>query len=261
MQADEGVPAPPADLLAQSGSDGAKRQVAVSGLQPQAQQGEQQQYVGVPPPSSQAPAPTFLQKARAPFMGLTVLATAAIASWQSKRLYARRQEALLEEFASTMVFYFGDEREMEAAIRTTRQQLGPGKYTGKMYTAFVKDMATNVPIGVKAVQNLKSATALFRLSDAAAAELLEAAAKDLDRQPSVLGAPARKIPEARASRGFGAIQRLRVVYAYALRVTLTLGAVRCSQASSSLSRSARFLCRHRWPSCARVFRTGRSTLS
>lgn len=160
--------------------------MAVSGLQPQAQD-QQQQYVGVPPPGSQAPSPTFLQKARGPFMGLTLLATAAVAAWQSNRMYTRRQESLLDEFAATMVFHLGDAKETEATLKTFRSQLGPGPYTGQMFTSFLKAMATDVPIGAAAVRNLKSVVTLFRLSDAAAAKFLEAAATDLQRQPSVLG--------------------------------------------------------------------------
>ena len=56
-----------------------------------------------------------------------------------------------------------------------------------MYTAFMTVAATNLPIGVKSVQNLKAASALFGLTDAATAQLLEKVAGDLDRQPSVLG--------------------------------------------------------------------------
>jgi hypothetical protein len=106
------------DLVAQSGD----RRVAVSGLSPQGQGQQQQQFVGVPPPSAQPP--TLLQKARTPFMGLTLLATAAVAAWQSNRLYARRQIALLDEFAATMVFHLGDEREMASCLRSFRQQVG-----------------------------------------------------------------------------------------------------------------------------------------
>jgi len=165
-------------------SDG--RRVAVSGLQPQGQ-GQQQQYAGVPPPETTAPSPTFLQKARGPFMGLTLLATAAVAAWQSNRLYNRRQSALLDDFGATMVFHLGDQQEMSSALKSFRSQLGPGPYTGRMFTSFLKSMATDVPIGVTAVKNLKAAVALFRLSDAAAAKLLDQAATELERQPSVLG--------------------------------------------------------------------------
>ena len=56
-----------------------------------------------------------------------------------------------------------------------------------MFTSFLKAMATDVPIGAAAVRNLKSVVTLFRLSDAAAAKFLEAAATDLQRHPSVLG--------------------------------------------------------------------------
>ena len=56
-----------------------------------------------------------------------------------------------------------------------------------MFTAFIKSAATTCPIGVKSVQNIKSAAAMFRLSDAASSQLLETAANELQRQPSVLG--------------------------------------------------------------------------
>lgn len=175
--------------LVAAAQEGDPRRVAVSGLQPQGQQQQQQQYVGVPPPGSAqaAPSPTFIQKARGPFMGLTFLATAGVAAWQSNQMYKRRQNALLEEFAATMVFHLGDEREMSAALQTFRRQLGPGPYIGRMFTEFLKAMASSVPIGVKGVKDLKSAVGVFGLSDAAAAKLLEQAADDLGRQPSVLG--------------------------------------------------------------------------
>ena len=178
------------ELVAATPAEGDPRRVAVSGLQPKPAEGEQQQYVGVPPPGSvydPAPSPTFMQKARGPFMGLTVLATAAIATWQSKRLYNRRQNALLDEFAATMVFHLGDEREMVSCLRSFRSQLGPGRYTGSMYTSFLKAMASNVPIGVKAINDLKTADGVFGLSESASGKLLGQAADELGRQPSVLG--------------------------------------------------------------------------
>jgi hypothetical protein len=174
-----------ADLVAQN--DG--RRVAVSGLQPQAQQGqESQEYVGVPPPAAEPPrAPGMMSNARGPLIGFTLIATAGVSAWQSKRMLVRRQAALLEEFAGTMVFHLGDEREMATALRSFRSQLGPGRYTGRMFTAFLKAMATTKSIGVDSVLQLKSATALFGLTDSACAQYLESAASDLKQQPSVLG--------------------------------------------------------------------------
>jgi len=174
------------DLIA-AADDG--RRVAVSGLQPQAANSEQEQTVGVPPPGTTgaAPAPTFMQKARVPFMGLTVVASAAVAAWQSNRLYTRRKNTLLEEFGETMVFHLGDQIEMKACYATFKGQLGPGRFTGAMFTSFLLAMAADVPIGIKAIENLKSAIAIFRLSDdAAAGKLLEDAADKLSTQPSVL---------------------------------------------------------------------------
>ena len=97
-------PAPAADLVAQSPGDGGARRVAVSGLQPEQSSQQQQQTAGVAQPApAPAPQPSLMQKAKAPFMGLTVVALAAVATWQSKIKYARRQEVLLEDFAATMV--------------------------------------------------------------------------------------------------------------------------------------------------------------
>ena len=82
------------------------KRVAVSGLTPDASSSTQQQAptagVEASPPQP-APSPTFMQKAKAPFMGFTALAMVGITVWQSKIKFAQRQEALLDEFAATMV--------------------------------------------------------------------------------------------------------------------------------------------------------------
>ena len=175
------------DLVA--ANDG--RRVAVSGLTPDASSSTEQQAApaaGVAQPApAPAPTPSFMQKAKAPFLGVTVAALAGVTVWQSKIKLARRQQALLDEFAATMVFHMGDAREMEETLKDFRKQLGPGRFTSKMYVAFLKAAATSVPLGVAGVQNLKAATTIFKLSDDASASLLEAAADDLSSQPSVLG--------------------------------------------------------------------------
>ena len=174
-----------ADLTAAAAQSSGEKRVAVSGLTPQDQSQQQQPYVSVAPPSP--PPPTFLQKARAPFMGITLVATAGISAWQSKRLYNQRQSALLDEFADTMVFHLNDERELATCLKTFRGLLGPGKYKGQMLASFLKSAATTVPVGVAEIQNLKRAIALFGVSEAVQGRQLEAAANDLSRQPSVLG--------------------------------------------------------------------------
>jgi hypothetical protein len=185
--ASEGVAAGgDSDLVAAQQQQSDPRRVAVSGLAPQGQD-QQQQSVGVPPAEMSAPPPTLLQKAKAPFMGVTLLATAGVAAWQSNRMYKRRQEALLTEFGASMVFHIADVKEMKATVASFRKQLGPGKYTGRMFETFLKAMANDMPVGVQSVKNLKQAVAVFGLTDSAAAKLLEAAADDLGRQPSVLG--------------------------------------------------------------------------
>jgi len=177
---DSPVPAA-ADLVAQSSGN-----VAVSGLTPQGQQQQQQQqYVSVPPTPVQTP--TLLQKARTPFLGFTLLASAAVAAWQSNKVYLRRQSALIDDFARNMVFHLGDDREMATCYKCFKQQLGPGRYTPRMYEAFLTLVAKDRKVRIQSIQELKSANALFGLTDEVTAELLEKTADTLQGQPSVLG--------------------------------------------------------------------------
>lgn len=85
------------------------------------------------------------------------------------------------------VFYLSNNAEMEAAIRSFRNQLGPGRFTGPLYISFIKAVASNRPIGVDTINQLKAATALFGLPEPTKAKLLETAAEELSGQPSVLG--------------------------------------------------------------------------
>ena len=172
----------PVQLTANSGEGG--QRVAVSGLQPQ----QSQEYVGVPPPGSNVPAPpSLLSRAKGPFVGITLVATAGVAAWQSNRLYRMRQDRLLQDFGATLVYHLGDEREMASAIKSFRQQLGPGSYKSAMFTSFLIAFATDVPIGVSAIKGLATVTSMMKLTDAAAATALEGAAAELQKQPSVLG--------------------------------------------------------------------------
>eukprot|EP00965_Chrysotila_dentata_P231579 6198440-Pleurochrysis_carterae.AAC.6 len=68
---------------------------------PQQQQQQKKRYSTAASGSGISP-PTFAQRARGPFVGITFLATAVVAGWQSKRIYKQRQEGLLAEFAVTM---------------------------------------------------------------------------------------------------------------------------------------------------------------
>ncbi|KAL3933496.1 MAG: hypothetical protein SGPRY_000250 [Prymnesium sp.] len=159
------------------------RRVAVSGLQP-SQQG--QEYVSVPLAEAPMP-PSLVQRAKGPFMGLTLLATAAVAAWQSNRLYRQRQQSLLDDFGATMVFHMGDDQEMRSTIKQFRQQLGPGSYRGAMFQAFVVALSADAPISVEAIKTLNHVAQMMRLTNELAATCLEGAAADLKSQPSVLG--------------------------------------------------------------------------
>lgn len=162
------------------------RRVGVSGLQPMQQQ--RQQYVAVPPRGHyDAPPPSFVQKARGPFMGLTLIVSAAVLAWQSNRIYKERQAGLLKDFGATMVFHLGNEKEMASAIREFRAQLGPGKYRGDMFQSYLLAMATDVPTSIKAITSTKTVMSLMKVPDIIAAQVLEKAAAQLQKQPSVLG--------------------------------------------------------------------------
>jgi len=86
-----------------------------------------------------------------------------------------------------MIFHLGDEQEMATAIKDFRAQLGPGKYRGQMFQSFLVALANDVPVGVNAITNTKMVMSLMRIQDSATAQVLEAAAKELQKQPSVLG--------------------------------------------------------------------------
>lgn len=117
------------------------RQLAVSGLQPKSQKGHE--YVSVPTPEAPMP-PSLMQRAKGPFMGVTLVATAAIAALQSKRLYRKRLQTLLDDFGATMVFHLGNTQEMGTAIKDFRQQLGPGSFRGSMFESYVLALARDV---------------------------------------------------------------------------------------------------------------------
>eukprot|EP00966_Prymnesium_polylepis_P034436 800163-Prymnesium_polylepis.2 len=117
------------------------RRVAVSGLQPKSQ--SNQEYVSVPPPEAPMP-PSLVQRAKGPFMGVTLLASAAIAAFQSNRMYKARNNELLADFGATMIFHLDDAQEMTTAIKQFRQQLGPGSFRAPMFQAFVVALATDV---------------------------------------------------------------------------------------------------------------------
>jgi len=150
---------------------------------------QQQQYVGVPPPGSgvQPVAPSMISQFRAPFIGLTLLATVTVAGWQSKRVYKERQQGLLEEFGATMVAYLGEEREMASTLKLFRGQLGPGSHSTGMFVAFIKQMAVERPADIRTILDLKRAVALMQMTPGALIEALPLAMDGLQSQPSMLG--------------------------------------------------------------------------
>jgi len=128
-----------------------------------------------------------MQRARAPFLGVTFMATACVAGWQSNRMYKVRQQALLEEFAATMMYHLGDEREMASAVKEFRGKLGPGNFKGPMFVSFVKALAVETQVGVTPIRELKRVVAQMQLTQSAVAQLLGEAFDALKKQPSVLG--------------------------------------------------------------------------
>ena len=149
---------------------------------------ESQQYVGVPPPGYQEiTPPSLMQRARTPFLGVTFLASAIVAGWQSNRMYKTRQQGLLDQFAVTMLYHLGDEREMATTIKNFRKQLGPGNFRNKMFLAFMVQLATDATLGIKSIGELKRVVAQMQMTQGAVAELLGEAMESLQKTPSVLG--------------------------------------------------------------------------
>ena len=137
----------------------AQSRAAVGSLTPGGNEETQQnpqQYVGVPPPGSVDTAPqSFVSKARGPFIGLTLVASAAVAAWQSNRAYKSRQEGLLADFAATMLYHLGDDAMLLDTINDFRNQLGPGSFRGRMFVEFLVALATNAPLSSNTIKNLK----------------------------------------------------------------------------------------------------------
>lgn len=182
-------------MAAEPGDSGAVRKV---GVELMAQRGrgavgsltreDGQQYVGVPPPgSSSVQGPSLLQRARAPFLGVTFMATAVVAGWKSNQMYKVRQQGLLDQFGLTMLYHLGDERETAVTIKNFRQQLGPGSYRGAMFVSYMKQLAIDAPLEVKTILELKRVVAQMQLSQSIVGELLIEAMGALQKQPSVLG--------------------------------------------------------------------------
>ena len=164
---------------------------AVGSLTAPQQQQESETAVGVPPPSAAVPEPPSLaQRARTPFIGLTVLATAAAVGIQSKRLYKQKVEQLLADFAATMMAYLGNDAEMAATVRSFRQQLGPGSFRERMFTKFVTALVNDKPLGLPAIQQLKKTIELMKLSEEVTAAGFADAAVELSKKPAMLGATA-----------------------------------------------------------------------
>ena len=164
--------------------------VGVSGLAPPGGE-SQEQYVGVPPPGGEEMEAPPIAKSGFPvkqaFISFTFVATFAATAWQSNRMYKRRQKALIADFADTMLFHLGDEREMATAVSSFRKKLGPGQYLGPMFVSFAQGLASAVPVGVKSVEEMKRTVRLMNVPEKQLGALLAEAADGLQEQPSVLG--------------------------------------------------------------------------
>ena len=121
------------------------------------------------------------------FISFTFVATFAATAWQSNRMYRKRQKALIADFADTMLFHLGDEREMATAVSSFRKKLGPGQYLGPMFVSFAQGLASAVPVGVKSVEEMKRTVRLMNVPEKQLGALLAEAADGLQDQPSVLG--------------------------------------------------------------------------
>lgn len=119
-------------------------------------------------------------------MSLAFLATAIFGAWYINHMYKLRQQGLLSEFGATMVRHLGNEQKMATAIKTFRMKLGPGKFRGEMFKAYLVAMAADIPLGVNAITNTSATMCLMRLPVAAAAKILESTADALQTKPSVL---------------------------------------------------------------------------
>jgi hypothetical protein len=163
--------------------------------------GEQRKEVmSVPPPSTEATKSSIMSSLRGPGVALALLVTTAFTAYQSKKLYERKVESLIADFAASMMEYLGDEAEMMSAISTFRKKLGPGPYRLKMFTKFLVSLVNDKSLSVFAIQQLKKTVALMNLKEAMVTEALVAAAAEMEKKPAMLGKltflSERAVPEA-----------------------------------------------------------------
>mmetsp|Transcript_29354 Transcript_29354/g.94685 ORF Transcript_29354/g.94685 Transcript_29354/m.94685 type:complete len:339 (-) Transcript_29354:281-1297(-) len=148
---------------------------------------KRQEVINVPPPSSESARASIMNNLRGPGVAVALIATTALTAIQAKRLYERKVEGLIADFAASMMEYLGDDAEMKSAVSTFRKKLGPGSYRLKMFTKFLVSLVNDKSLSVFAIEQLKKTISLMSLTEPMVTEALVAAAAEMEKKPAMLG--------------------------------------------------------------------------
>jgi hypothetical protein len=124
---------------------------------------------------------------RGPGVAVALIVTTALTAFQAKRLYERKVESLIADFAASMIEYLGDDAEMMSAFSTYKRKLGPGPSRLKMFTKFLVSLVNDKALSVFAIQQLKKTVSLMKLTEPMVTEALVAAAAEMEKKPAMLG--------------------------------------------------------------------------
>jgi len=154
----------------------------------------------------------WFQKAKGGFIVLTFAGLVAAIGYQAQKLFRGRQSELIDAFAESMTYCGDDRRQLAATLADYNKQLGPGPYKERMMARYLSALATNLPVGAKAIRALQETQSAMALPDSAMGPAFEAAADEyLKDRPSVLGKLVFLAERACPSAGVGAL-RSRLPY-------------------------------------------------
>jgi len=180
------------------GSEAAEQQAAAEA---QAQgQGQYQYYEEQPAPKGEL----SMEKTHVNKMVVAAGAVAAVAGgYYGVNFYKNRQSALVEEFALSMMLYWGDDAASKETIKEYKGRLGPiinGFHKSDMFKKYAITLAESKPLSITSLRDLEANSKALGISRGAVAKAIKQAGVELvptpdpkdpwERQgnrPSVLG--------------------------------------------------------------------------
>ena len=145
-----------------------------------------------PTPQSSFPAEQTELDGRALMMKVVapVLASGAVViggSFTGIRAFKRRQDRLVDSYASEMVYHSGDEEEMRMCHAEFKRKLGPKQRRKAMMVKYLEVFMKKKVVTSQAVLALKFVFSLFKLSEEETGALLVETAESMRKQPASRG--------------------------------------------------------------------------